>query len=393
VLLALSAIDLDRVISDRIAVYQRSHPSLGGALGSKITSSLDPEQNDTAKNSHTETQDAFAGEITLSRTEAVTILRALLEGFDPHTGEILASSSSLKNPKVVAAISLAIVELEKQAQTKVCRSKPNMAGEKWTTEEEERLISAFKDGLSLMELAQLHMRTRGAISSRLGRMGLTAVPLTRNLSEQGNHGITEAGQNPHQNSEATAFPPQVLLDGIISTCLKSAEDEILSCVASSMERVCHVADDKALGLSNEDFYKVLKINEFVLAAEEFKLALQDIPYAIDQTVTDELVAWLQETAAPLDQASILFQRIDKEIRTLLEGRSKLPTGAKRQISQPLIVAHRKLLEQAPICGNRGCQQKMTLREGKYGLFWGCTNYPNCCGAMNLSKEQLGLLPD
>ena len=153
-----------------------------------------------------------------------------------------------------------------------------------------------------------------------------------------------------------------------------------------MEQVRELTGDGAMELSETLLKQVTKINDYVLAAEEFKLALQDIPYAIDQTAADELMTWLQEIAAPLDQESILFRRIDKEVRELLERRSKLPTGAEREISQQLASAHRKIQNQAPTCGFRGCRQKMLLRDGKYGLFWGCLNFPKCWGTKNFLKR-------
>jgi len=32
-----------------------------------------------------------------------------------------------------------------------------------------------------------------------------------------------------------------------------------------------------------------------------------------------------------------------------------------------------------------CQGDMVLREGKFGSFWGCRNYPTCTGSMNIRK--------
>lgn len=44
-------------------------------------------------------------------------------------------------------------------------------GQKWTEEEDERLLESFDKGLEIMELAQLHGRKYGGIKSRLKKLG------------------------------------------------------------------------------------------------------------------------------------------------------------------------------------------------------------------------------
>ena len=43
---------------------------------------------------------------------------------------------------------------------------------KWTDEEDNKLIEEFKSGKSLTELASIHGRTKGAIRSRLRKLGV-----------------------------------------------------------------------------------------------------------------------------------------------------------------------------------------------------------------------------
>ena len=42
-----------------------------------------------------------------------------------------------------------------------------------------------------------------------------------------------------------------------------------------------------------------------------------------------------------------------------------------------------MTESPPICPNHGCGRTMVMREGKYGVFWGCTRYPTCRGTRDL----------
>lgn len=40
-----------------------------------------------------------------------------------------------------------------------------------------------------------------------------------------------------------------------------------------------------------------------------------------------------------------------------------------------IIRNKNILEQQGLCPK--CGHELILREGRYGIFWGCSNYPNC----------------
>ena len=42
------------------------------------------------------------------------------------------------------------------------------------------------------------------------------------------------------------------------------------------------------------------------------------------------------------------------------------------------------VSQAPICPTPRCGRKMVIRNGRYGDFWGCPNYPRCRGARDVA---------
>ncbi len=48
---------------------------------------------------------------------------------------------------------------------------------------------------------------------------------------------------------------------------------------------------------------------------------------------------------------------------------------------PVCSRHRETKVSAPFCPE--CSSIMTLREGKYGKFWGCSAYPMCDGIQKL----------
>lgn len=103
-LLALPPADLAEVIKTRIAVLPEHPQTLG-----------------TTEDTYPKPQNISAQGVAVSRAEAVAILSAICAGCDPDTGEILPPTSSLRNPKLLAALLLAISAL---------KSKPEMAGEK-----------------------------------------------------------------------------------------------------------------------------------------------------------------------------------------------------------------------------------------------------------------------
>lgn len=52
------------------------------------------------------------------------------------------------------------------------RQKYPRAYEKWTSEEDAELVKRYREGLSVLQLAELHQRKGGAIHSRLVKLGL-----------------------------------------------------------------------------------------------------------------------------------------------------------------------------------------------------------------------------
>lgn len=103
---------------------------------------------------------------------ATEILTALSDGIDPKTGEILSDDSVFQNPEVVRALFLSIRALEKYQKDQNRRnSLPANAGKPWSLEEDDLLSEGFDNGYSVDELSENHQRTRGAIVSRLERIG------------------------------------------------------------------------------------------------------------------------------------------------------------------------------------------------------------------------------
>jgi hypothetical protein len=111
------------------------------------------------------------------------VLKALVEGIDPATGEALGGGTVLQQAEVQRALLAGIAALEEDASRAQRRAQlPGNIGQPWTIGEEQRLAAAFKAGDALSEIAARHGRTLAAIEARLERMGLLAPEqrITRN---------------------------------------------------------------------------------------------------------------------------------------------------------------------------------------------------------------------
>jgi hypothetical protein len=107
---------------------------------------------------------------------AADILRALADGVHPFTGEVLDDRSPLQNPECVRALFAAVEALEGRASDRSNRAGrnrdlPDRAGEPWDGREDGELMERFDAGWNVADLAKHHQRTRGAIRTRLVRLG------------------------------------------------------------------------------------------------------------------------------------------------------------------------------------------------------------------------------
>jgi hypothetical protein len=102
---------------------------------------------------------------TTKRTVDVAVLKALAEGADPRTGELLGEEGVLGRPEVREALAAAAAALERRAP------QPGMVGKRWSADEEARLIAAFDAGKSVKDIAAELERKRGGVRSRLVRLG------------------------------------------------------------------------------------------------------------------------------------------------------------------------------------------------------------------------------
>ena len=121
------------------------------------------------------------------------IIKALIEGVDPRSGEAISGESVLHQAEVLRALLAAAAALERSAARAQRRSMmPDNVGRPWTGDEESRLVAAFKAGEAPEALARKHRRTLRAVEARLERLGLLTAD--QRITRGGFPGVSDA---PH----------------------------------------------------------------------------------------------------------------------------------------------------------------------------------------------------
>ncbi len=127
----------------------------------------------------------------MMQTRARQILQSLIQGIDPVTGEELPRDTVLQHADVLRALLAGLSALEQTAARAQRRAQlPDNVGRAWTTEEESRLVAAFKSGESPTVIARKHGRTLRAIEARLEKLGL--ITPEERTTRGGFTGVTEA---------------------------------------------------------------------------------------------------------------------------------------------------------------------------------------------------------
>jgi hypothetical protein len=127
---------------------------------------------------------------------AKQILRSLIHGRDPATGEDLPSDAVVNRIEVNRALLIAFTATEEKAVRTARRAQlPTSVGRPWSAEEEESLSEEFKRGESVADIAKKHQRTIRAIEARLERLGLL-MPDQRTASHYSSLDRPKGGKTP-----------------------------------------------------------------------------------------------------------------------------------------------------------------------------------------------------
>jgi hypothetical protein len=100
---------------------------------------------------------------------ALKIIRGLADGVNPVTGELLDDRSPYHDAMIVRAL-YTVIQVVEDVKPQIDLS-DSQSGKPWLTSEDERLCNEFHDAIDFREIARMHGRTRGAIFSRLVKLG------------------------------------------------------------------------------------------------------------------------------------------------------------------------------------------------------------------------------
>ena len=104
--------------------------------------------------------------------EAMAIIKDLSDGLDPETKQPLSTNSIYQRPSIIRALCKAVEFIDRINQRSERKSRlPDNAGKPWTLSEDEELRREFHSANEFNVIARKHNRTRGAIVSRLVKLG------------------------------------------------------------------------------------------------------------------------------------------------------------------------------------------------------------------------------
>lgn len=106
------------------------------------------------------------------------IVKSLAEGINPFTGEVLEAGHVCQHPDTVRALFHAAAELERIAkrEQRLERARltlPPNTGKPWSVDEDRMLLTRFRNGVQVEDMAAIHHRTTAAIRARLEKLGQT----------------------------------------------------------------------------------------------------------------------------------------------------------------------------------------------------------------------------
>lgn len=111
-------------------------------------------------------------EAAMELAKAIEIVKSLADGLDPTSHQPLISESVYQNTDTARALYTAVQVLEESRQREERKAQlPPNAGRAWDDAEDKQLCDEFHRAVAFDEMAQVHCRTRGAIISRLVKLG------------------------------------------------------------------------------------------------------------------------------------------------------------------------------------------------------------------------------
>jgi hypothetical protein len=104
--------------------------------------------------------------------EALKIMRALADGLNPETGEVLTPDAVYQYLPVVRVLHRSVRALEYVEERERSRKTPPVnAGKSWSRAEDEQVCEELRRGIDFHQIAKTPNRTIGSIIARLVKLG------------------------------------------------------------------------------------------------------------------------------------------------------------------------------------------------------------------------------
>ena len=104
--------------------------------------------------------------------DAIKVIRALADGVNPETREVLQADSICRNPQAVMALNRALAALVTQQEREL--KKPASAGQYWSRAEDKQICEEIRKGMTFEDIAKTHNRSVPSIIVRLVKLGKVA---------------------------------------------------------------------------------------------------------------------------------------------------------------------------------------------------------------------------
>ncbi len=106
--------------------------------------------------------------------ETLKIVRALANGKDPESDQMLEETNICRRPLLIKALNRAISSLVQEQKRE--QSKPPKAFHAWTSAEVAQVCDELRQGIDFHEIAKRHNRTVPSIIARLVKLGKITSP-------------------------------------------------------------------------------------------------------------------------------------------------------------------------------------------------------------------------
>ena len=112
--------------------------------------------------------------------EALKIVKALADGVNPETGEVMPADSIYQRPQTIRALQRAVAGLEyvEQRERERQRKLPLNAGKCWSRAEDAQICDELRRGIDFHVISKTHNRTVGSIVARLVKLGKIAAQVS-----------------------------------------------------------------------------------------------------------------------------------------------------------------------------------------------------------------------